>query len=81
MGLDGDGPEKLIVSPAPNQFRNQYSLLSGVGGDIEIATPTGYTVFKMQEMGSEWLVRETATLFKNGEPYKSCPSKLGESET
>ncbi len=76
MGLDGDGPERLTVSPAPDKFRDQYSLTSGIGGDIEIATAQGYTVCKMAEMGSEWFVRASATLYKNGEAHKTAPHKL-----
>ena len=78
MGLDGDGPERLTVSPAPNSFRDQYSLTSGIGGDIEIATSRGYTVCKMAKMGSEWLVRPSATLYRDGDVHSTAPRKLGD---
>lgn len=75
MALDGDGAEKVRVSPAPG-FAHEVDLCGGIGGDVEIALNDGYTVKKVGSMGSCWLVKPAGALYKNDELYKAVPGKI-----
>jgi len=75
MPLDGDGNDKISVTPKPS-FANEVDLCGGIGGDVEIALNGGYTVQKIADMGSRWYVKPAAALYKNDDLHKTVPSKI-----
>ena len=75
MHLDGDGQDKVVVTPKP-KFELEVDLCGGIGGSVEIAQNGGYTVRQISEMGSSWLVKPAAALYKNDDLYKTIPSKI-----
>ena len=75
MALDGDGSDKVTVIPKPG-FQNEVDLCGGIGGDIEIAKNGCYTVKNIAEMGSNWIVRPAAALYKNDDIHKVIPSNI-----
>lgn len=73
--LDGDGADKVTVSPKP-RFAHEVDLCGSIGGDVEIAQNGCYTVKKTAELGSLWLVKPAAALYKNGDLHKTIPSHI-----
>lgn len=75
MPLDGDGADKVTVTPKPG-FAHEVDLCGGIGGDVEIAQNGCYTVKKTANMGSYWVVKPAAALYKNGDLHKTVPSRV-----
>ncbi len=75
MPLDGDGADKVTVSPKP-RFAHEVDLCGGIGGDVEIAGNGCYTVKKTQSLNSTWIVKPAAALYKNDELEKTIPSAI-----
>lgn len=75
MPLDGDGCDKVTVSPKP-RFANEVDAIGGVGGGVEIAYDNSYACKNLKEMGSYWHTKPIAGLFKGDELHTSIPSKL-----
>lgn len=74
MFLDGDGEDRVVVSPRP-KYKNEVDITGGIGGDIEIAVNGGYTVKSLKDLGSYWHVKSVAGLFKDEELVKTIPRK------
>ena len=70
MPLDGDGSDKVSVSPVP-QFSDEVSLIAGVGYDVEIAYDgcfSGKDIDRNRD--SKWKTGTVPVLLKNGEIVK-----------
>lgn len=77
MTLDGDGLQRLVVSPEPKQFRTEYNLAMTVGGDVEVAVDKGYAL-RMSKSKTVWTVQPSVTLYKDGKAHKTEPHNLEE---
>jgi hypothetical protein len=75
MPLDGDGCDKVTVSPKP-RFAHEVDLVGGIGGDVEIAQNGCYTVKKTESLKTNWIVKPAAALYKNDELHKAIPSTI-----
>ena len=75
MWLDGDGPDKVTITPKP-AFDLEVNLCGGIGGDVEIAQNGCYTVKKTADMGSRWLVKPAAALYKDDELHETVPYRI-----
>ena len=75
MPLDGDGADKVVVSPKPGSA-HEVDLCGSIGGDVEIANNGGYMAKNTTSLPSFWIVKTSATLYKNGEVHKTLPSDL-----
>ncbi|MEW8048922.1 MAG: hypothetical protein AB2792_19915 [Candidatus Thiodiazotropha sp.] len=75
MALDGDGADKVVISPRP-RFKNEVDVTGGIGGDVEIALDDGYMAKRISNLGSDWFVGPAAALYKNGEIQKVIPKNL-----
>ena len=75
MPLDGDGADKVVVTPKP-EFAHEVDLCGGIGGDVEIAQNGCYTVKKTADMGTYWVVKPAAALYKNGELSRTVPTRI-----
>ena len=73
MPLDGDGAERFKVSPKPG-FRYEVNLVGGIGGTVEIAYDDCYASKHLANLKSDWVVCPSASLYKNGDLYKTIPS-------
>ena len=73
MPLDGDGSDKVEVSPRL-RFQHEVDLCAGIGGDVEIAYDDCYTVKRVSDMGSNWVVKTGGILYKDYEQVKAVPS-------
>jgi len=75
MWLDGDGDDKVTISPEP-EYRDEVGLIGGVGGAVEIAQSDSFSCCDYKPLGSEWEVKQlppqqkVATLLKNGRIVK-----------
>lgn len=75
MSLDGDGCEKVKISDLEKTLGYEVDAIGGVGYDIEVATDKGYTGFFIDKnKESKWVVRQSASLYKNEELVKTFPS-------
>ena len=70
MPLDGDGGDKVIISPKP-KYSREVDLVSGIGGHVEIAYNDSYGVGFLSERKSEYIVKSVPSLIKNGEIIKT----------
>ena len=76
MSLDGDGNEKVQISNLEKELGYEVDAIGGVGYDIEIATDRGYVGnFIDTKKKSQWIVRRSASLYKNEELIKTVPSR------
>ena len=73
MPLDGDGSDKVTISPRL-RFQHEVDLCGGIGGDIEIAYDDCYVVRNTTPLRSSWTVKTGGILYKNGEQIKAVPS-------
>lgn len=73
MPLDGDGADRVVVSPKP-RFAHEVDLCGSIGGDVEIAYDKSYTAKNFKESKSYWEVRSVAGLYKDRELQKAIPS-------
>lgn len=75
MSLDGDGCEKVKISDLEKTLEHEVDAIGGVGYHVEVATDQGYTgYFIDQNKESKWVVRQSASLYKNEELVKTIPS-------
>ena len=72
MWLDGDGSDKVSVSPKP-RYAKEVDLIGGVGGSIEIAGNNCYTCCDTKKLASDWYVMTTGSLYKNGDLHSTYP--------
>lgn len=70
MPLDGDGSDKVEISPKP-KFAQEVNLIGGVGGLIEIAYDNSYGCCDVKHLSGDWTVKAVPTLIKNGELHKT----------
>ena len=75
MPLDGDGCEKIQISPKP-KFHHEVDICGGIGGDVEIAQDGCYTSRKTSPLSASYVVKPVAALYKNDELIKTVPSKI-----
>jgi hypothetical protein len=75
MPLDGDGIDKVVVSPRP-PYQHEVDLCGGIGGDVEIAQNGCYTVKKTVNFDTSWVVKPAAALYKNDGLHKTIPSAI-----
>lgn len=75
MPLDGDGDDKVVVTPTP-VYAHEVELCGGIGGDVEIAMNGCYTVKGIKNMGSYWLVKPSASLFKDDKFHSAIPTQI-----
>lgn len=75
MPLDGDGCDKVVVSPKP-RFAHEVDLAGSIGGDVEIAGNGCYTAKKTSSLNSSWIVKPGAVLYKDDELHKAIPSAI-----
>lgn len=75
MPLDGDGPEKVSISPVP-RFNYEAELIGGVGYHVEIAYDKSYGGwFADTKKASPWHTGPAANLYKDSEIVSTVPSK------
>lgn len=72
MPLDGDGADKVKVTPTPG-FAQEVDAIGGVGGSVEIAYSDSFTCKDLHDLSSHWNTRMVAGLFKNGKLMKTIP--------
>lgn len=73
MPLDGDGNEKVKISPVLD-VAHEVDACGSIGGGVEIAINGGYTARKTTTMGSNWFVTPDA-VYKNKEIYKKISKR------
>ena len=79
MYLDGDGSEKIQVKNHNNRYMREVDLIGGIGYDIEIVNDNGYSGrFIDSQRECRWVVLRSATMYKNGEIYKTLPKGLND---
>lgn len=75
MPLDGDGSDKVKITPINKELGQQVGLIGGVGYDVEIANDGGYAgIFKDKNKHSYWYTRPGGTLYKDGFLHKNSPT-------
>lgn len=67
MPLDGDGADRMIVSPTP-EHRTEVGLIGGVGGSIEVAYDGSFGCCNAKELSSDWTVKDSI-LYRDGEVH------------
>lgn len=72
MPLDGDGVEKIKVSPKPG-FQDEVCLVGGIGGAVEIARTDTYVAMNLAPLRSRWTVAPSASLYRDGELHRTYP--------
>jgi hypothetical protein len=75
MPLDGDGPERLEISPLDKNLKNEVDAIAGVGGGVEIAYDNSYGVKNVKPLSNDYSVKSSGTLYKNGKIVKTVPSQ------
>lgn len=75
MPLDGDGSDKVVVSPRP-LYQHEVDLCGRIGGDVEIAQNGCYTVKKTEDFATSWIVKSAAALYENDDLHKTIPSAI-----
>lgn len=75
MPLDGDGSEKLSVSPRPH-YNHEAEAIMGVGYHVELAKDGSYGgLFVDRQRECKWRTGPAANLYKDGEIVKTTPSR------
>jgi len=71
MHLDGDGSEKVTVTPITKEFKGEVNLVGGIGGGVEIAGDGCYYAKKVIDLKRHYLVKRSASLYINDDVAKT----------
>ena len=73
MALDGDGCEKVTITPQPG-FGREVDAIGGVGGDVEIAHNDSFSCRKIEKTNHFYHTETIAGLYRDDELIKTIPS-------